>query len=97
MPIHDWTRVDAAVFHSLRILGWIGTLKKPLNDGLLPPGITMPSRNKTPKRPNWKSPVYQEWMVAIRHDEEPPHDFALIKIISPDNKSNRHDNAFIPR
>jgi hypothetical protein len=36
MPIHDWTRVDAGIFHSF-YLGWIGILKKTLNVGLLPP------------------------------------------------------------
>jgi hypothetical protein len=36
MPIHDWTRVDAGIFHDFH-LSWIGGLKKALNSGLLPP------------------------------------------------------------
>src|SRR5438128_375469 len=36
MPVHDWTRVDAGIFHDFH-LGWIGTLRKALNSGLLPP------------------------------------------------------------
>lgn len=36
MPIHDWTRVDAGVFHSFHN-NWIGELTKALNSGLLPP------------------------------------------------------------
>ena len=36
MPIHDWTRGDAGVFHSFHNT-WIGELTKVLNSGLLPP------------------------------------------------------------
>lgn len=36
MPIHNWTRVDAGVFHDFH-LTWIGILKNSLNSGLLPP------------------------------------------------------------
>jgi hypothetical protein len=36
MPIHDWTRVDAGVFHSFHTT-WIGELTIRLNAGLLPP------------------------------------------------------------
>lgn len=36
MPVHNWTRVDAGVFHSFHNT-WIGELGKALNSGLLPP------------------------------------------------------------
>jgi hypothetical protein len=36
MPGHDWTRVDAGIFHHFH-LEWIGELSKALNRGLLPP------------------------------------------------------------
>ncbi len=36
MPVHDWTRVDAGIFHDFH-LGWIGELRTALNCGLLPP------------------------------------------------------------
>jgi Protein of unknown function (DUF4058) len=36
VPIHDWTRVDAGIFHDFH-LTWIGELKRALNSGLLPP------------------------------------------------------------
>jgi len=36
MPIHDWTRVDAGIFHSFHTT-WIGELTIRLNAGLLPP------------------------------------------------------------
>ncbi len=36
MPIHDWTRVDAGIFHHFHH-GWIEDLSRALNRGLLPP------------------------------------------------------------
>jgi hypothetical protein len=36
MPIHDWTRVDAQLFHAFHF-GWIGALCENLNAGGLPP------------------------------------------------------------
>ncbi len=38
MPIHDWTRVDAGIFHAFH-LNWIAELNKALNNGLLPEGF----------------------------------------------------------
>ncbi len=37
MPIHDWTRVDAGIFHDFH-LAWISELRKALNSGILPSG-----------------------------------------------------------
>lgn len=36
MPIHDWTRVEAGIFHDFHH-EWISTIRRTLNDGLLPP------------------------------------------------------------
>ncbi len=36
MPMHDWTRVPAGIFHAFHNT-WIGDLQKALNGGLLPP------------------------------------------------------------
>lgn len=36
MPIHDWTRVDAGIFHDFHH-AWIEELKRTLNAGVLPP------------------------------------------------------------
>ena len=35
MPIHDWQRVDAGVFHDFHI-AWIASLSQALNQGILP-------------------------------------------------------------
>jgi Protein of unknown function (DUF4058) len=37
VPIHDWTRVEAGIFHDFHH-GWIEDIKRALNRGLLPPG-----------------------------------------------------------
>jgi hypothetical protein len=36
MPIHDWTRVDAGVFHDFHV-AWVAALRGALNSGVLPP------------------------------------------------------------
>src|SRR6266851_2379946 len=35
MPVHDWTRVDAGIFHAFHH-GWIEELARALNRGVLP-------------------------------------------------------------
>jgi hypothetical protein len=37
MPLHDWTRVEAGIFHALHTV-WVGGIQNTLNDGLLPEG-----------------------------------------------------------
>src|SRR5438132_2198996 len=37
MPVHDWTRVEAGIFHNFH-LTWISEICKALNDGRLPEG-----------------------------------------------------------
>jgi hypothetical protein len=37
MPVHDWTRVEAGIFHDLHA-AWIIEIRKALNGGLLPQG-----------------------------------------------------------
>src|SRR4051812_13807650 len=37
MPLHDWTRVDAGIFHDFHV-AWIPEIRKALNGGLFPEG-----------------------------------------------------------
>jgi hypothetical protein len=37
MPVHDWTRVEAGIFHDFHTV-WTVALRNTLNDGLLPQG-----------------------------------------------------------
>jgi hypothetical protein len=38
MSVHDWTRVDAGIFHDFHV-AWLPELRKALNGGLLPEGL----------------------------------------------------------
>ena len=38
MPVHDWTRVEAGIFHDFHV-AWIPELRTTLNGGLLPEGF----------------------------------------------------------
>lgn len=38
MPVHDWTRVEAGIFHDFQT-AWITEIRKTLNAGLLPEGF----------------------------------------------------------
>ena len=45
MAVHDWTRVDAGLFHAFRH-GWIEELARALNAGLLPTDyFALPEQN----------------------------------------------------
>ncbi len=38
MPVHDWTRVEAGIFHDFHV-SWIPEIRKALNSGILPNGF----------------------------------------------------------
>lgn len=38
MPVHEWSRVDAGIFHNFHLM-WIAELNRALNAGVLPPGL----------------------------------------------------------
>ncbi len=46
MPVHDWTRVEAGLFHHFHN-AWITDLSKALNRGNLPPGYYTRLENNT--------------------------------------------------
>jgi hypothetical protein len=37
MPVHDWTLVEAGIFHAFHTV-WVGVIQNTLNEGLLPQG-----------------------------------------------------------
>jgi len=68
MPVHDWTRVDAGIFHAFHV-AWIPELSRVLNSGLLPSGYyalaeqhagkTIPdvlTLHGGPRSPEWPPP-----------------------------------------
>lgn len=124
MPIHDWTRVEAGIFHDFHG-DWIQVIKRTLNSGVLPPDYYALSEQK--------AAVWGPDVLALEHDgptaesggvggtgllqvrpkarlvEETEPDFprlrqrriavrhasddrvvAVIEIVSPGNKYNRH-------
>lgn len=38
MPVHDWTRVEAGIFHAFHV-AWVPEIQRALNGGLLPEGF----------------------------------------------------------
>ncbi len=134
MPVHDWTRVSAGIFHSFH-LTWIGELSKALNSGLLPPdyyalgeqlagGIgpdvltlhtpaegngdptaapgviavaSAPPRVHRTVRAEIDEYALKQRTIVIRHSSN-HRIVALIEIVSPGNKSNRHGiRAFLAK
>jgi hypothetical protein len=113
MPVHDWTRVDAGIFHHFRI-GWICDLSRALNRSLLPPdyyalaeqveGAVGPDV-PTLQHPESRTDLADEpgayaakaRSVVIRHASR--HKIiAICEIVSPGNKSSRHGlRAFVDK
>jgi len=85
--MHDWTRVDAGIFHAFD-LGWIPILKTALNVGLLPPDYYALAEQVAAVT-ELEKPIYQQWAVAIRHESN-HRMIARIEILTPDNRANRH-------
>jgi hypothetical protein len=98
MPIHDWTRVKAGIFHDFHH-DWITMLKRALNAGLLLAGYYAlaeqvagglgPDVLTLDVTPSESLYLRRRPRVAIRHSSG--HNVvALIEIISPGNKASRH-------
>lgn len=49
MPVHDWTRVDAGIFHDFH-MSWITHIKEALNEGILPKGYYAMSDQRAGRR-----------------------------------------------
>ncbi len=90
MPVHDWTRVDAGIFHAFHTL-WIVKLMGGLNAGLLPKGYyamaeQVPGRLQTdfltlrPGRPR-RLPDEDSLRRGVVIAEEPP---GVSFIVRPD-------------
>lgn len=84
MAIHDWTRVEAGIFHSLHTV-WIGHINTALNDGLLPEGyyalaeqhvghpvtdVLTPHSSEAPRQPRPLPPIPDTGGLAVA--EAPP-------------------------
>jgi hypothetical protein len=74
MPIHDWTRVEAGVFHAFRHR-WLGALCDALNAGRLPEDHFA-----------MIEPVRATDRIAVRHREG--RLVAMVEVISPGDKAD---------
>jgi hypothetical protein len=82
MPIHDWTKVDAGIFHALH-LHWIAAIDGALNDGLLPPDYySLPEIDFSINR--------KARSVVVRHING-HRIIALIEIVSSSNKGSKFE------
>lgn len=93
MPVHNWTRVDAGIFHAFH-LSWLGRLQDALNDGVLPHRYYALAEQhagraiadlfalKSGKPPNQ---CIAPCSIAVRH-ESGHRLVALLEIVSPANK-----------
>ena len=134
VPIHDWTRVDAGIFHDFHH-EWISTIKRALNAGLLPPDhyalaeqiagglgpdvltLQVPANGPAvggrsgggialataPPKVHYHAQTEMDIYAAkakavvVRHASD-HRVIAVIEIVSPGNKNNRHGlRAFVDK
>lgn len=87
MPVHDWTKVDAATFHALHVL-WIGKLMEALNQGVLPKGYYAMAEQVVSAETKRQGDVVSPCRISVRHTSG-HHLVAVIEIVSPSNKDRR--------
>ena len=100
MPIHDWTRVDAGLFHAFHH-SWITTLAQALNSGILPPDhFALPERAMQGPNPDEDAPPRsrltpreEEQIYVRKADHIAVHHgygniVAVVEIVSPGNKAS---------
>ncbi|MFO0809825.1 MAG: DUF4058 family protein [Gemmataceae bacterium] len=104
MPIHDWTRTDAGLFHAFRLL-WSAKLCDVLNGGILPPDyFVLPERHVRDPIPDWLTFETAEAVryaaradqLTIRHQHGKV--VAVVEIVSPGNKASHSEiKAFVEK
>lgn len=93
MPVHDWTRVAADIFHAFHH-DWITEVSRALNRGLLPSEYyALPEQIAGGLGPEVHASKAKA--VTIRHVSN--HQIvAMVEIVSPGNKNNRNGlNTFV--
>jgi hypothetical protein len=93
MPIHDWTRVDAGLFHDFH-QSWIAALSNALNAGILPPDFFSLVEQRIPRARlvrQKEAEIYAARAnhLSIRHRHGDV--VAVIEIVSPGNKASRSE------
>ena len=86
MPIHDWTRVNAGLFHHFHVQ-WISALCNALNAGCLPEGYyalaaaLAPPRTRFVRQAEVDPYAARAHRIAIRHPLGQV--VAIVEIVSP--------------
>jgi hypothetical protein len=104
MPTHDWTRVEAGIFHAFHH-DWITELARALNGGLLPddyyalPGQQAANQTWAGSRFTAESDAEfyrrRKSSIAVRHVSG-DRIVATLEVVSPGNKASRHGvRAFV--
>jgi hypothetical protein len=99
MPIHDWTRVDAGLFHAFH-QSWGSVLARALNRGVLPPDYFALLEQSSPgpvpdvltaslsTRREERIYARRADRIAVRHLHGDV--VAVVEIVSPGNKGSRN-------
>jgi hypothetical protein len=109
MPIHDWTRVDAGIFHAFHIY-WVTQIGRALNDGLLPgdyyalsgqvadevePDFIAAEQPEDGRRAPSEATAYVDNAVVVRHVRD-HRVVAVVEIVAPWNNNTGHGlRAFV--
>src|SRR5437867_4012882 len=91
MPVHDWTRVDAGIFHDFH-LGWIAEIGRALNRGFLPPDhYALAEQSASGFRAKAEVDIYatKARTIVVRHTSG-HRVVAYLKVVSPGNKYSRN-------
>lgn len=92
MPVHDWTRVDAGIFHAFH-LAWAIHLCEALNGGVLPEEFdALPAQGAGKGEAGHPEPLDDSFYLKRRRSVIVHHGgdgrvVAMIEIVSPGNKS----------
>src|SRR5262249_53820109 len=90
MPIHDWTRVDAGLFHDFH-QDWTIELRRSLNAGRLPPGfVALVDQQMGGPVPDVEEDAYARRANRIRIQHRHGEVVAVIEIVSPGTKTSRN-------
>jgi hypothetical protein len=86
MPIHDWSRVYAGLFHDFH-QSWSIYIKSALNAGLLPRGLTALVEQKAGPKSSKEAYADLANRLVVKH--KLGRTIAVIEIISPGNKDSK--------
>jgi hypothetical protein len=91
MPMHDWKKVDANIFHAFHHI-WITAVGQILNAGHLPPEYYA-----LPEQVAGESNLRKKSSIVVRHVSG-DRMVAVLEIVSPGNKSSRYGfRAFVSK